>query len=306
MQRDARHAGVLYAAAAVGLVIFVVGVALAATAPTTIEPVRKVGRDGIVAIERPVIWRSVLAIAMQALGAAIMFPIFVSFAYDRFRERWLGDEVWRLFAELADAGITRVYKDREFVQDRDNAVTRLSEEFKQIRDGEIRIMGPTLRVFFNVLGPFHEDIETMLAKGHGGVKIRALIERDDSPSVADRTAIEEPHLAVGDQPQTQRDASATVAAIRTIHKNIGAHITLRRFMPAPYCTAVIFPHVAYFSPNLLAPAVPVRLPMIVFRVGSHGYKMLSASFDYLWTHDATMQSVPDEPKALPKGANDGD
>lgn len=295
MQNDARHAGILYAGAAIGLAIFVIGAAIAATAPTTIEPVRKVGRDGIVAVERPIVWLSVVAIATQTLGAAIMFPIFVSFAYDRFRERWLGDEVWRLFAELADAGITRVYKDREFVQDRDNAQTRLSEEFKKFKGGEIRMMGPTLRVFFNVLGPFHDEIETMLAKGHGGVLIRALIERDDSPSVADRTAIEEPHLAAGDQPQTQRDAGATVAAIRTIRKNIGAFIILRRFMPAPYCTAVIFPHVGYFSPNLLAPAVPVRLPMIVFRAGSHGYRMLVASFEYLWSHQATVQSVPDEP-----------
>jgi hypothetical protein len=215
--------------------------------------------------------------------------VLVSFAYDRLRERLLGDEVWRLFAELADAGITRVYKDREIAHGRDNAQTRLSEEFRQFKEGEICIMGPTLRVFFNVLGPFQPDIQTMLKDGRGSIRMRALIERDDSPSVADRTAVEEPHLPPGETPQTQRDASATVAAMRTMGTKIGHYITLRRFMPAPYCTAVIFPHVAYFSPNILAPEAPVRLPMILFRSGSHGYNMIKASFEYLWKHPETLQ-----------------
>ena len=301
MIKDTGHAKILYYAAALGLVIFLIGVALMVYAPIQVEQVQQVGSNGIVAIQRPILWVSILSTACQALGAAILFPVLVSFAYDRLRERLLGDEVWRLFAELADAGITRVYKDREFVPGRDNAQTRLSEEFQQFRSGEICIMGPTLRVFFNVLGPFHQDIEKMLSNGRGDVRICALIERDESPSVADRTCVEEPHLGSGDQPQTQRDASGTVAAIRVMNTQVGPYIILRRFLPAPYCTAVIFPHVVYFSPNILAPAVPVRLPMILFRSGSHGYNMVRASFDYLWSHLETIQVVSNQIAVDAKG-----
>ena len=293
MPKDTRHVGILYIGAAIGFTLFVSGVTIGVLSPTRIEPLKQLSPNGIVAVERPAFWPSVGSIVLQALGAAVLFPILVSFAYDRFRERWLGDEVWRLFGELADAGITRVYKDREFAPGRDNAETRLSEEFRQFSSGEVCLMGPSLRVFFNVLGTFHHDIENMLVNGHGNVHIRALIERDDSQAVRDRTGIEEPSLIPSEEPQTQRDARATVAAVRGITKRIGSHIALRRFLPAPYCTAIIFPHVVYFSPNLLAPVVPVRLPMILFRSGSHGYDMLRLSFEHLWTHPETIQVVPE-------------
>jgi hypothetical protein len=50
----------------------------------------------------------------------------------------------------------------------------------------------------------------------------------------------------------------------------------------PYCTLVIFPDKCYFSPNILSVDAPVRLPMVIFRAGSHGYQKLDAYFDYLW------------------------
>jgi hypothetical protein len=263
---------VLYIGAAAGFVLFVGGVWLSLSADSA-QP-------------------TVLAVALEALGAAILFPILVTFAYDRLKERWLGDEVWRLFSELSDAGIIRVYRDREFAPGKDNAQTRLSEEFLNLESGEILMMGPTLRVFFNPLGPFYRDIEAMLRNANSEVHIRALIEQPDSPAVWDRTAIEEPNLAPGDKPQTERDADSTLAQVRNMSKTIGPYISMRRYLPAPYCTAVIFPHIAFYSPNLLAPEVPVRLPMILFRSGSHGYRMIRSSFDYLWQHKETQQAVP--------------
>lgn len=137
----------------------------------------------------------VTGVSLQSLGAAVLFPILVSYAYDRLRERWLGDEAWRLFSELADAGIIRVYRNREYAANRDNAQSRLSSAFVSCKVGEVCMMGPTLRVFFNPLGPFYADIAEMLRNGGGNVTIRALIERPESPAVADRTEIEEPTLA---------------------------------------------------------------------------------------------------------------
>ncbi|MFD3623680.1 hypothetical protein [Streptomyces sp. NPDC058698] len=258
--------------AAAGFLVFTAGVAFS------------VATEGVA-------WTTV-SVTLQSLGSAVLFPILVSFAYDKLKERWLGDEVWRLFNELSDAGITRVYKDREFNSNQDNAQTRLSQEFLSHQSGEICIMGPTLRVFFNPLGPFYRDIEQMLRNANGAVHMRALIERSDSPSVWERTSIEEPNLAPGQKPQTERDAESTIATVRNVCTTVGPRITLRRFMPAPYCTVVIFPSIAFFSPNLLAPEAPVRLPMILFRSGSHGYQMLKASFDYLWDHGETSQAVP--------------
>lgn len=267
---------VLYIAGIIGLVIFVAGVALAMLSHGTIA--------------------AVASVALVALGSAFLFPILVSFAYDRLRERWLGDEVWRIFGELADAGIVRVYKDREFVEGRDNAQTRLAEEFRATESGAIYMMGPTLRVFFNPLGPFYHDIEKLMRSANGKVTINALIQRNDSAAVAERIKIEEPRLADPKQAQGLRDADSTIGTIRSMVNELGPQVSLRRFMTAPYCTAVIFPKIAFFSPNILAPVVPVRLPMILFRSGSHGYDVLKASFDYLWTHPETLAVVPETTK----------
>ena len=263
---------VLYYASFAGLSAFIVGVALSLNA-----------KDRV--------WL-ITGIALQSLGATILFPILVSFAYDRLRERWLGDEVWRLFSELADAGIVRVYRDREYAEGRDNAQTRLSNAFAECKSGEVCMMGPTLRVFFNPLGPFYADIAEMLRNGNGKVTIRALIDRADSSAVADRVAIEEPTLEPGEMPQTQRDAESSIAQAKALINTVGPHLEIRRFLQAPYCTAVIFPDIAFFSPNLLAPVVPVRLPMILFRSGSHGYNMAKASFEHLWAHPETQRALP--------------
>lgn len=227
----------------------------------------------------------VAGVVVQTLGAAILFPILVSYAYDRLREKWLGDEVWRLFNELAEAGISRVYKDREYVEGRDNALTRLSEEFNGFTDGEVRMIGASLRVFFNPLGPFYRDIDRMMKNPQ--VTVRALVNRADSPEASNRTRIEEPNLPDGAVPQSRRDLDSTIANVTILHGN-NPRIDLRMYAEAPYCTAIIFPDLCYYSPNLIAPEVPVRLPMIVFRSGSHAYKMISASFESIWASDTTV------------------
>jgi hypothetical protein len=276
------HQRLLVGAAAGGFVIFLAGVWLALLA------------EGIAA--------ELAAAALGALGSAIMFPVLVSFAYDRLRERWLGDEVWRLFSELGDAGIVRIYGDREFAADRENAQTRLAEEFERLgnaeRGGEVLMIGPTLRVFFHPLGPHYRDIEAMLRNAGGRVTIRALVARRDSPAMADRAAVEEPGRAAEER-QSERDAASTIAQITTLSGKFDSCVALRRFMLAPYCTAVIFPHLAFFSPNLLARVVPVRLPMILFRSGSHGYDMIRATFAYAWEHEETMQVLPEHPTPTP-------
>jgi hypothetical protein len=264
------HRRYLYWWSSVGFCIFVTGVAIGLTAHGPI----------------PI----VIAVVFEALGAAILFPILVSYTYDRLRERWLGDEVWRLFGELSDAGIARIYKDREISSAQDNAQTRLAQEFRELESGEVRIMGVTLRVFFNPLGPFYADIESMLSNASGKVRVRALISNPESPEASYRAQVEEPFENIRSKSQLQRDAESTVAMVSRLCRQVGEQISIRLFMAAPYCTAVIFPHVVYFSPNILAPKAPVRLPMILYRFGSHGYRMLESSFEFLWNHHDTSEA----------------
>ncbi|SDE37693.1 hypothetical protein SAMN05216270_119113 [Glycomyces harbinensis] len=268
----APHRRILYTGVVFGLLTFLAG--------ATVDTIDDSG------------YTKTIGIALQSLGAAIIFPILVSFAYDRLRERLLGDEVWRLFAELSDAGIIRVYRDREFALGRDNAQTRLSEEFLSQKQGEILIMGSSLRVFFNPLGPFYRDIETILNSSNGNIEIKAIISRNDSPSIQDRIAVEQPTLPPDEKPQHDRDCDSTISAVRKIATSIGPNIALKRVMPAPYCTAVVFPGIAFYSPNMLSTEVPVRMPMILFRAGSHGYNMIKSQFEHLWNEKSSQQVVP--------------
>jgi hypothetical protein len=261
----------LYLGAAIGFALFVTGIAVNVVTQTTAG--------------------TITAVALEALGSSILFPILISFSYDRLREQWLGDEVWRLFNELSDAGISRVYKDRELSAHGDNAQVRLSTEFRHNKSGEVLMMGVTLRVFFNSLGPFYRDIESMLRDAGGAVKIRALVSSVDSPETNFRADIEEPIRSSEFVPQIVRDIESSLATARSLSTAVGPYLTFRAFQPAPYCTAVIFPHVCFFSPNLLAPETPVRLPMVLFREGSHGYRMVRSSFDFLWQHPQTVEAV---------------
>jgi hypothetical protein len=259
----------LYFAASLGFMILVSGVALGLLVA---------GKASILG-----------AVILQTLGASILFPIIVSVTYDRLRERWLGDEVWRLFNELSDAGISRIYKDRENSANLDNAQTRLSNEFRDFENGEVLMMGVSLRVFLNPLGPFYRDIETMLRNGQGRVRIRALICDPKNADIPVRAAIEETGREHAHKPQIERDIESSVVTAGALNSSIGDYIRLSFYMSAPYCTTIIFPHVCYYAPNLLAPRAPAGLPMILFRSGSHGYKMIRASFEYLWERPETTQ-----------------
>jgi hypothetical protein len=260
----------LYIAGSVGLFLFLLGVAL-----------------GVLAHSHALY---VAGVASQALGSAVLFPVAISLVYDRLRERWLGDAVWRIFGELADAGITRVYRDREAGTNADNAQVRLKADFHDHDRGLVRMMGVSLRVFFNPIGPFFEDLQALMRNTVGDVAICALTSDPISTEALERAAIEEPGRRKDVTAQIVRDIESTVASVQRLVAEHGPRVELRQFKQAPYCTAILFPHVAYFAPNILAPIAPVRLPMILFRHGSHAYQMLELSFQHLW--DRSSHVVP--------------
>lgn len=62
----------------------------------------------------------------------------------------------------------------------------------------------------------------------------------------------------------------------------GDLIRARKSMCAPYFTAVIFPDICYYTPNMLNPKVPVNMPMLAFLAGGPVYEKILTHFKFLW------------------------
>ncbi len=227
--------------------------------------------------------KSITLLLLAQLGGSILFPLVVGFVYDRLKRHDDADNIWIAFRDLAEGGILRVYKDREENEYPDNAFLSLKTAFDNATTGEVKLVGVSLRVFFNQTGPFYRSIYNIcsLSDKTGAVSIRALLSHPDAPETTNRAKIETPQLKK--EPLIEIDINSTVASIDNLNRTFSKAIIQHRFYKeAPYCTCIIFQDRCYFSPNLLSNDAPVRLPMIVFRKGSHGYTKLSSYFDYLW------------------------
>lgn len=214
------------------------------------------------------------SIILITLSSSILFPLTVGYFYDKIRERREGQSIWRLIREFVDGGIWRVYKDREGNEAKENAENDLVKSFNKQSKGEIKIIGVTLRVFFHETSHFYQRCIKDFWSSKSA-KMRALICHPDSPEILHRAEIEEPS-------SIKADLNATIGSFCKLISSKGALIEYGCYSSAPYCTLIIFPDKCYFSPNILSQEAPVRLPMIVFRAGSHGYKVLENYFDYLW------------------------
>jgi len=235
----------------------------------------------------------VLSVLLSQAASSVFFPILVGHFYETFREKETGREVWRTFRDLSEAGILRVYKDREESEDPDNAVTALREAFYAHRTGEVRLAGVSLRVFLNPTGPFYEAVRNvvLLGKEKGGVFLNVLVVHADSPEAKNRGCIEP---SPNGTPMINRDLGITTAYLRTLAQQGGDRtVEFGCYKEAPYCTMVLFPDRCFFSPNILSETTPVRLPMIVFRAGSHGYRALERYFEYLWSHRIKPETLND-------------
>ena len=225
-----------------------------------------------------------VTIILATVSSTVFFPLIAGYYYDKFREKQEGESIWRVFKEFSDGGILRVYKDREASEDEENAVTALGKAFEEHHEGEVKLMGVTLRVFFNPVGPFYEKITiiTNLHKDDDNVRIRALVcDPNDNPEVVNRARIETPDKL--SDPTIRREIHSTIDFIQNLNKEYGiTAVDYGYYSSAPYCTLIIFPNKCYFSPNILSKDAPVRLPMIVFNEKSHGYTVLNRYFNYLW------------------------
>jgi hypothetical protein len=192
----------------------------------------------------------------------------------------------QVFKDFSEGGILRVYKDRERSNNPENAENDLKTAFKEHNNGEVKLIGVTLRVFFNTAAPFYQDITEIVrrAQVEKSIKIKAIISHPDSYEVAARAEIEEPISTDLKDSLIVREISGFVKNVHNLNNSYPRHdvIDFHYCMSAPYCTAIIFPDKCYFSPNLLCKTAPVRLPMIIFKAGSHGYLVINEYFEYNW------------------------
>ena len=226
---------------------------------------------------------TLITIILAAVSSSIFFPLIVGYFYDKFKEKQEGESIWRAIKEFSDGGILRVYKDREESEDKENAVNDLRKAFEEHREGIVKLVGVSLRVFFNQTGPFYQSITNIcnLHKVNNKVGIQALVCAPNSPEVLNRAKIETPDRH--NDPLIEIDITSAIASIQNLNKKYGSTaIEYEYYSSAPYCTLIIFPNKCYFSPNILATEAPARLPMIVFSARSHGYKRLEQYFEHLW------------------------
>lgn len=225
----------------------------------------------------------IIAILMSQAASSIFFPILVGYFYDTLKEKESGDVIWQVFKDFSEGGIIRVYKDRELSENPENAETDLRRAFESHVDGEVKLIGVSLRVFFNQTGPFYRSILRIAlhAQRNRSIKIKALVSNPDSYEVKCRAEIETPQMLK--DPLIRKDILTSMANMQHINDQFEYDVVdYGYYSSCPYCTLVIFPDKCYFSPNILSTDAPVRLPMIVFKAGSHGYEKLNYYFDYLW------------------------
>ena len=217
------------------------------------------------------------------IGSSIFFPMAVGYFYDKIKNKDQAETIWSVFKDLSDGGIIRVYMDREENQHEQNALLDLRDAFDSVHTGRVKLIGVSLRVFFNQTGPFYRSIYKIceLAETNDNLKITALVSHPLAPEVYNRAEIETPDRL--NDPLINIDIRSTIVSIENLNSNFPKRpIEYGYYSQAPYCTCIIFPDRCYFSPNILAHDAPVRLPMIIFKKDSHGYKKLNQYFDYLW------------------------
>jgi hypothetical protein len=216
---------------------------------------------------------------------------------------------------LNQAGIHGVFASRGGAAERS-----LENAFRAHKSGEVRLTGASLRLFLGPGLHFYQFIRDLLgrptsdtttvravicsARANHELPVRSFIEEfgqsGDHPRVRpfdwsqpidfDFGAFESrffsDHGLLSASPlrviQDLSSVHAGLTELRGVATSAGNTIDYRETLHAPYCTAVIFPEQAFYTPNLLSADVPVNFPTIVFQRDSVGYRRLSDYFEFQW------------------------
>ena len=228
---------------------------------------------------------TIMFIILTQISSCFFFPIIVGQIIDKEKAKRDFGVINSFYQDFSEGGIIQVYKDREASDRSDNGEAALKRAFEEHDSGEVKLIGVTLRVFFNQTGPFYSNIEKLCAKSMTApsIELKALINSENAPETLSRGKIESPNI---DPPTIKIEMRATKQHIfRLNEKTRKEVIHVKEYDQAPYCTAIIFPNKCFFSQNLLCDTAPVRLPLVVMNRESHGYTVVNSYFDYLWNFE---------------------
>jgi hypothetical protein len=259
----------------------------------------------------------VYAALLIEAGGAFFFALTVGWTLDKLRDAEGYSVLWLFSQEFRKAGVLSFHSDRK-----DYAERALEQAFKNHDGGEVLMAGASLRLFLAPGLHFYSWIQDMLSKKRGSsVVVRALsCSPEYNNELPVRSFVEEfnqdrsfPKDASFDwkrridlsfdefekdffenhgikAPSQQRvrvisdleSTRAGVKALQGVAKGAGNHLYHREYRFAPYCTVIIFPDRAFYTPNLLCTEVPVNMPMIVFHRSSDVYEKLVNYVEFLW------------------------
>lgn len=248
------------------------------------------------------------------LGGAFFFALSAGYVFEKIRNAQGYSVLWLFSQEFRKAGILAFYSDRK-----NNSEKSLEEAFEKHRKGEVLLAGASLRLFLAPGLHFYYWARKLLEKKGNSIRavftspednhelpLRSFIEEfnqaksfpKDSPfnwkkkidfsfDDFEKTFFKEHGIQAPPESKLRviNDLESTRAGIRELRgvaKSSGNSINHRESKYAPYCTVIIFPDRAFYTPNLLSSKVPVNMPTMVFHKSSEVYNRLVEYFEFLW------------------------
>ncbi len=258
-----------------------------------------------------------LSIALRQLGVATFIAstvsVFFSEYYSKVREESLRKELLTIVTQameerrnLEEAGIVSIYPDR-----RGKAVDDLRAKLESVEEGTVRMIGATLRVFFNP-GPDFSDIIHRIVNTKPKVKFQVLLLNVNSLQALYRSEAETVGGSFKDDEDYRNrsaqylESESSRIQINSLNKSVKSReppIEVRYYDTAPYCLLVMFNDVCYTSqyiygdPNTQVQTV--KLPLIKFKEGSNAYSKFKWHFDFVWRNAVPYEEVEKSLKERP-------
>ncbi len=271
-------------------------------------------------------YKRIANISIQ-VGGAFFFAISAGYIIEKIRDIKGFSVLWSFSQEFRQAGILAFYSNRD-----NEAEKNLKEAFAEHKRGEVLMAGASLRKFLVREYPFYLGIRNMLTKKDNSVRVRALFcSPDSNDELPVRAFVEEfnqdgkfgedpydwekeidfPFREFKEQfykkygikaPSDEKlkiidDLVSTRKGISTLNrasKNTKNSIKSREIKSAPYCTVIIFPDKAFYTPNLLYYQPPVNMTTLVFHKSSDTYNKLKYYFEFLWWANDPKQKLESE------------
>jgi hypothetical protein len=260
--------------------------------------------------------KNLASISVQ-LGGAFFFALTAGYIVEKIRSSEGYSVLWLFSQEFRKAGVSQFYSDRKGQSEK-----ALEEAFNSHFEGEVLMAGASLRLFLATGQHFHDWTSKILSRknvrvravfcspeGNDELPLRSFIEEfnqdknfpKDSPfdwSKKINFSFEEFKQDFYRDPKNElrviNDLMATrrgITALKGLTKSIGSSIDHREIRSAPYCTVIIFPDKAFYTPNLLSEKSPVNMPTLVFHKTSEVYKRLKEYIEFLWWVNPSQPSI---------------